>query len=139
MELAFGLDQSAGAADLRGLSVEFPPGLLVNPATTSLLCSTSAFDTSRNSPYASSQSGESCPDFSQVGTVEVTSGLGGGQTLRFGLFELDPPGGAAMRLGASPFGHPLFFDARIDSDEKGTYLVLGVGEVPAALQANCSS
>jgi DNA-binding beta-propeller fold protein YncE len=134
LEFAFGLDQSAGEADLRSLSVEFPPGLLANPATTSMLCSSTAFNTPRSSPYAPSQSGESCPDFSQVGTVEVTSGLGGGQTLRFGLFEFDPPPGAAMRLGASPFGQPLFFDVRIDSDEKGTYLVLGAGEVPGALQ-----
>jgi hypothetical protein len=135
LEFTVGLDQGGGESDLRGLSIEFPPGLLVNPATTSALCSASAFDTPRSSPYGPSQSGESCPDFSQVGTVEVRSDLGGGQTLRFGLFELDdPPAGSAMRLGASPFGFPLVFDAQINSDEKGTYLVLGASDVPGALQ-----
>ncbi|HWO15419.1 MAG TPA: NHL repeat-containing protein, partial [Solirubrobacterales bacterium] len=135
LEFSVALDQSGGEADLRSLSVDLPPGLLANPATTSLLCSTSAFDTPRNSPYVTSQSGESCPDFSQVGTVEVTSGLGGGQTLRVGLFELDdPPVGSAMRLGAAPFGQPLVFDAEIESDQKGTYLLLAATDVPGALQ-----
>ena len=50
--------------------------------------------------------------------------------------SLDPPPGAALRLGAAPFGQPLVFDARIDSDEKGTYLVLGATRASRqALQA----
>ena len=100
-----------------------------------MLCSAASFSAPRNSPFESSQSGEGCPDFSQVGTVEVTSGAGGGETRRFGLFELDPPGAAAMRLGAAPFGSPLLFDAEIDSDETGTYLALQAVDVPQALQA----
>ena len=102
LELGVGLDQGGREADLRSLLIDLPPGLLANPATTSTLCSDAAFATPRSSPYESSQSGESCPDRSQVGTVEVSTG--GGQAARFGLFELNPPGGAAMRLGASPFG-----------------------------------
>ena len=135
LDFSVALDQSGGEGDLRNLRIELPPGLLLDPATTSQLCSATAFETPRSSPYETSQSGESCPDYSQVGTVEVASGLGGGQTRRFGLFELDPAPGSAFRIGAAPFGRPLVFDAQIDSDEKGTYLVFGADDVPQALQA----
>jgi hypothetical protein len=131
LDFSLGLDQSGGESDLRGLRMEMPPGLLFNPAFSSTLCSAAAFETPRSSPYESSQSGEGCPNFSQVGTIEV--GSGGGQTRRFGLFELEPAAGSAFRLGAAPFGHPLLFDAEIHSDEKGTYTVLEAAEVPASL------
>jgi hypothetical protein len=135
LELNLALDQGGGETDLRSLRIDLPPGLLVNPAATGVLCSNAAFDTPRNSPYESSQSGESCPDRTQLGTVEVTTAAGGGQTRRFGLFELNPPSGAAMRLGASPFGQPLLLDGQIRSDTSGTYFSLAAAEVPQALRA----
>ena len=136
LEFGVGLDQSAGEADLRDLRIDLPPGLLVDPATVSPLCSDIAFNTPRVSQYDPDvTSGESCPDRSQVGTVAVDTAVGGGKTRRFGLFELDPASGAALRLGAAPFGHPLVFDAQIRSDVKGVYVSLTATDVPEALQA----
>ena len=134
LELSFGLDQSSGEADLRELGVELPPGLLLNPGFSAALCSEAAFGAPRSSPYdPSGQSGESCPDRSQVGTVEVSAA--GGATRRFGLFELGPAAGSAFRLGAAPFGRPLVLDAQIASDAKGAHLVLGASEIAQGLRA----
>ena len=132
LDFSLGLDQSGGEADLRELRIELPSGLLLDPAFNSTLCSAADFATPRSSLYESSQSGESCPDRTQLGTVEV--GSGGGARRRFGLFELDPAPGSAFRIGAAPFGQPLVFEAEIESDEKGTYLVLDASEVPHALR-----
>jgi hypothetical protein len=133
LAFAVGLDQSGGEADLRDLRIDLPPGLLLNPAVTATLCSAAAFNAPRSSPYESSLSGESCPDRSQVGTLEVAkTGVG---TRRFGLFELTTAAGTAIRLGASPFGTPLVFDAQIRSDSTGTYLSLAAADVPQGLAA----
>ncbi len=135
LEFGVGLDQGGGPSDLRDLRIELPPGLLLNSGFSATLCSASQFSTPRasSSPFAGSLSGESCPDRSQVGTVEVRSGADG--TRRFGLFQIDPVAGSAFRLGASPFGQPLVFEAQIDSDQRGTYLVLSATDVPGGLQA----
>jgi hypothetical protein len=130
LELALGLDQSGGQADLREAQIGLPPGLLVDPAAVNPLCQPTAFATPRSSPFEASQSGESCPDRTQVGTVEVQTG--GGQLRRFGLFELQAADGAALRLGASPYGQPLLFDARIDQDGGAAHLSLAAA-VPQAL------
>ena len=82
LDLALGLDQGGGEADLRSARIVLPPGLLLNPANgTGVLCSDAAFATPRTTPFAAgSESGESCPDQSQLGTVRVTSGIEGGKT-----------------------------------------------------------
>ncbi len=136
VDLNVALDQSGGGADLRELRLRLPPGLLLNPANgTGVLCQSSAFTTPRTPPFpAGSESGESCHDRSQVGTVEVTTGIGGGQTRRFGLFNLQPDAGTAARFGASPFGVPLVFDATINADVPGTYVDLDAGEIPQGLE-----
>lgn len=134
IDFTFGLDQGSGPADLRELGIELPPGLLLNPAATSLLCSATDFATPRSSPHEASASGESCPERSQVGVLEVASAAAG-QTRRFGLFALEPAQGSAFRLGAAPFGAPLLFEAHIDSDENGVHLSLGGSELPTALEA----
>jgi hypothetical protein len=135
IDLEIRLDQGSGESDLRGLRIEMAPGLLLDPAFSSTLCSAAAFTTPRSSSREpSSRSGESCPDRSQVGTVAVS--LGAGETRRFGLFELEPVPGAALRLGASPFGRPLTFDAVIASGAAGTFMSLEAEDVPEALGAS---
>jgi hypothetical protein len=136
VDLNVALDQSGGGADLRELRLQLPPGLLLNPANgTGVLCQNSAFTTPRTPPFpAGSESGESCHDRSQVGTVEVTTGIGGGQTRSFGLFNLQPDAGTAARFGASPFGVPLVFDATINADVPGAYVDLDAGEIPQELE-----
>jgi DNA-binding beta-propeller fold protein YncE len=122
VELGLGLDQSAGAADLRELALQLPPGLLANPAALPL-CQPEAFATPRPAP---SLSGESCPNRTQAGTLEIESSAPGAAARRFGLFHLRPPDGVAARFGASPYGAPIFFDAQLRRDPDGSYgLALG--------------
>ncbi|HWO16448.1 MAG TPA: NHL repeat-containing protein [Solirubrobacterales bacterium] len=137
LDFAVGLDQGGEEENLRDWSIDLPAGLLLNPAATPLLCSDAAFDTPRSSPFEPSESGESCDDRSQIGTVEVTTGIGGGETRRFGLFNLEPADGAALQLGASPFGVPLVFDAQLRAGGKEAFgLTLQAIDVPNALQAH---
>ena len=94
------------AGDLEDLSIELPPGLIENP-TAVPRCSQTLFHTSRSSPFEASLSGEDCPDRTQVGTVEVRSSRGGGETRTFGLFNLAPPPAAPSELGFNPYGAPI--------------------------------
>lgn len=131
VDLELGLDQGGGGADLRSLRVGMPVGMLVNPAAVGL-CDEEDFGPPRASPFGPSESGESCPARSQVGVVEVRSGAA--ESRRFGLFNLPPGDGAALRLGASPFGEPLLLDAQVDAGADGDYaFALRAEEVPQGL------
>src|SRR6187551_2607381 len=70
-----GIPHSDG--DLRNLALTMPPGLLTNARVVGQ-CDLRQFDTPRSSPFELSAAGESCPDGSQVGTVDVHSSLGAG-------------------------------------------------------------
>ena len=108
--------------DLEDLRFEMPPGTIANP-TVLEECKAQQFHTPRLSPYEESLSGESCPDKTQVGTLEVMTSLGGGETRRFGLFNLETPPGIATQIGASPYGTPVVFDVDILTDPNGTYVM----------------
>jgi hypothetical protein len=108
--------------DLRELALELPAGLLLNPAVLEQ-CSATAFHTPRISAFFDSRSGESCPDRSQVGTVEVSSSLGEGEPRRFGLFNLAPPPGVAAQLGFAPYGRQAVVDLRLHEGGDGSYRV----------------
>jgi hypothetical protein len=119
--------------DLRDLRIEAPPGLIVNPAALSK-CTLTQFHTPRSSPFESSRSGESCSDRSQVGTVELATSLGGGETRRFGLFNLEPAPGVPAQLGFSPFGSPVVLNENLRPNADGSYaLTLEAANVPQAL------
>ncbi len=113
--------------DLRNLRIEAPQGMLLNPtfqgsiASELVKCSLVEFQTPRSSPYEESRSGESCPIYTQVGTVDVHTTFGGGVTRRFGLFNLKASPGVPAQLGASPYGAPLVFDAALVPDSAGRY------------------
>jgi hypothetical protein len=93
---------------LRNLSLEMPPGLINIPFAVPR-CGNHFFTTPRNSPFEESQSGESCPDDTQIGVATVRSSFGGGETRTFGLFNLTPPPGALSQVGFNPYGHPIVF------------------------------
>jgi hypothetical protein len=127
MHLGF---KEAGAfpdGDLRDLRIETPQGMLLNPtfqgsvASDLVKCSLVDFQTPRVSPYETSLSGESCPNFTQVGTIEVHTSFGGGATRRFGLFNLKASPGLPAQLGAAPFGSPVVFDVTLVPDSAGRY------------------
>jgi DNA-binding beta-propeller fold protein YncE len=125
--LGVGLDPGE---ELRSARFELAPGMLADPAAASL-CSAGKFATPRSSPFESSLSGESCPDRSQVGTIELDTALGSPR--RFGLFNLNPAPGAAAELAASPYGIPLRFEAQISSDSQGAHLSLEA-QIPQGLE-----
>jgi len=126
-----------GAAPIRKLRLDLPPGLLIDPPAAAL-CGSAAFATPRSSPFAASAAGESCGGSTQVGTVDVQKSPG--ESRRFGLFQLNPQEGVAARFGAAPFGFPLVFDARFDEVEGGFLrLVLESSEVPNALNLEGAS
>lgn len=124
-----GLNEAGGFpdGDLRDLRIETPQGMLLNPtfegsvASELVRCSAVDFQTPRVSPYEESFSGESCPLYTQVGTIELHSSFGGGITRRFGLFNLKAAPGLPAQLGASPFGSPLVFDVGLVPDSSGRY------------------
>jgi hypothetical protein len=119
--------------DVRDLRIEMPPGLIVNPNALDE-CTANQFNTPRTSPFEASASGESCPDRSQVGTVEVGSSLGGGSPMRFGLFNLVPPDGVPAQLGFSPFGRPIIFNVELRPLADGSYaLTLEIANTPQSL------
>lgn len=119
--------------DVRDLRVEMPPGLIVNPSVVGK-CRLVEFDTPRQSPFESSRSGESCPDRTQVGTVEVQTSLDGGKGLRFGVFNLEPAAGVPAQLGFSPFGAPVVLDENLRPNPDGSYvLTLEAANVPQTL------
>jgi hypothetical protein len=118
--------------DIREIRIDRPPGLIENPTVVGQ-CRVAQFNTPRVSPFQTSLSGESCPDRSQVGTIEVQSSYGGGQTRTFGLFNLVPPPGFSALLGAAPFGMPLTFAQRVSSDEGSYQLSLAASEVSQLL------
>ena len=95
--------EEEGDPGFRALTIHLPPGLLVNPIQITE-CSAAAFETPRTSPYEVSESGESCPNSSQVGVIAVDAG---GTVRYFGLFNLASEAGIVNRLGAAPFGVPL--------------------------------
>lgn len=102
--------------DVRNIRIDRPAGLIENPNVVAR-CTIAAFNTPRVSPFQESLSGESCPDASQVGTITVRSAFDGGATRTFGVFNLVPPAGFPALLGASPFGMPITFAARIRGAE----------------------
>jgi len=124
LEIATGFETEAGARRVHDFAVHMPPGLLLNP-TMVPECSEADFHTPRISPFEASSSGESCPNSSQVGVLHVNMG---GTDRWFGLFNLAHPFGTVAAIGASPFGVPLVFKAKVREADAGLDLVLD--EVP---------
>ena len=116
--------------DIRDLRLEMPSGMIVNPSITPA-CTRALFHTPRMSPFEDSRSGESCPNSSQVGTVEVQTSEG---ERTFGLFNLVSAPGALAQLGFSPFGSPVVIDVMVNPNPDGSYsLVLEAENMPQSL------
>jgi hypothetical protein len=116
--------------DIRDLRIEMPQGLIVNPSITPV-CTREQFHTPRISPFAPSRSGESCPDWSQLGTAKVATGSG---ERTFGVFNLTAPPGVPAQFGLAPFGAPIVIDVGLAPNPDGTYtLSLEAEDIPQAL------
>jgi len=119
--------------DLRDLRIEMPAGLTFNPAALPK-CDLAQFHVPRDSPFESSRSGESCPQDTQIGTVEVATSFGGGGALRFGVFNLQPAPGLPAQIGFAPFGAPIAMDVELRQADDGSYpLALVARDFPQRL------
>jgi len=127
MHLGFNKAGGFPDGDLRDLRIDTPQGMLLNPtfqgsvASDLVRCSLVYFQTPRVSPYEESRSGESCPLYTQVGTIDVHTSFGGGTTRRFGLFNLKAAPGLPAQLGAAPFGSPVVFNVGLAPGSQGRY------------------
>jgi hypothetical protein len=105
------------AGHLRDSSVDFPPGEIVDPAASPVLCTEEEL----------SNEGElGCPDASQVGTVDViTVPVAGPETYTSPLYNMVPPPGTAAELGFDAIGVGVFvhFSGSVRSD--GDYGITG--------------
>lgn len=140
-ELTFDVDFEgtgpSGENGLRSLGLELPPGLFENPtALRQSYCDAKEFTTPRDSPWEASQSGESCVDKTQVGTLTVRSAAGGAETRTFGLFNLVPKRGEPAELGASPFGEPIVFVPSIRQAEGAYGITLKATDIPQGLRVS---
>ncbi|HEX4308282.1 MAG TPA: hypothetical protein VHZ54_19765 [Solirubrobacterales bacterium] len=118
---------------LRNLHILMPPGLLENQTAVSQ-CSPSQFQTHRVSPFESSLSGESCPQQSQVGVVQVTRL--GGESRSFGLFDLEPAPGVPAQLGFAPWGEHITFDSAVAAPQDNYALSLNAVDIPQGLEVS---
>lgn len=100
--------------DLRDLQIEMPGGLIENPDALPK-CTQAQFHTHRSSPFEESLSGENCPAYTQVGVVTLHTSYGGGETRRFGVFNLVPAPGVPSQLGFAPYGVPITLSSQIRS------------------------
>ncbi len=115
--------------DVKDLEIDLPPGLIENPAAVPQ-CSLVAFHIPRTSPFEDSLTGESCPDRTQIGTVEVRSSFGGGTTRTFGVFNLVPPPGAPSQLGFNAYGAPVTFIPHVRQADGEYGLTLRAEDIP---------
>src|SRR4051794_32701521 len=119
--------------DVKDLEIDLPAGLFLNPKALSE-CTALQFSTPRVSPYAPSLSGESCSDKSQIGTVEVKTSRAGGETRRFGVFNLAPPPGVTAQMGFAAYGNPVILDIAIPQAADGSYsMTLRARNMPQSL------
>ncbi len=128
--LVLSTEVNFAGGDVKDLEIDLPPGLIENPAAVPR-CSLLAFHTPRTSPYEEDPlSGESCPDRTQIGAVEVRSSFGGGTTRSFGVFNLDPPPGAPSELGFNPYGAPIVFIPHVRQADGEYGLTLTAENIP---------
>lgn len=116
-----------GAGHLRDLSVDLPPGLIVNPTATPVLC-TELELTSEGFP--------GCPDDSQLGIVDVTTITGGPFTKAAPLYNMVPPPGAAASLGLDALGVGVFVHITGGVRSDGDYGITGGVKDTVALTNN---
>jgi hypothetical protein len=95
-------DQLAGAGHFRDIVVNLPRGLLGDPAAAPVLC-TEAELTSEGTP--------DCPEESQVGVINLTTGVGPVGTVGVeddNLYAMVPPPGSPAEFGFNAIGIGVF-------------------------------
>ncbi len=90
--------------NVKDITVDLPPGFVGDPNATPAKCTLRELENSRGS----SASGNSCPPGSQVGELEVEFVSNSHAPLKEPIFNMVPPHGVALQVGAN-FIAPLAF------------------------------
>ena len=85
-----------GAGHVRDAIADLPPGQIVNPAATPVLCTAVEFFTSN------------CPPASQIGLISVLTAISGPTTYTSPLYNLVPPAGVASDFAFNAIGAGIF-------------------------------
>jgi hypothetical protein len=117
-------DFLTAAGHLRDAIVDFPRGVIVNPASTPQLCTEAELIT---------ETSPGCPLESQVGTISaITVGAGTEEAYVSPLYNMVPPPGEAAALGFDALGAGVFIHVLGEVRSDGDYgLSGGVHEAPA--------
>ncbi|HXS34425.1 MAG TPA: hypothetical protein VN758_11705, partial [Solirubrobacterales bacterium] len=113
-----------GAGHVREVTVDLPPGEIVNPAATPVLC-TEAELTSEGEP--------GCPDASQVGLVDLTTVVGSPEVNTAPLYNMVPPPGQAASLGFDAVGVGIYVHLSGSVRSDGDYGLSGTSSDILAL------
>lgn len=109
---------------LRDFSVDFPRGVVVNPAATPVLCTEAELIT---------QVEPSCPDASAVGTITLLGLEVAPRARTSPLYNMVPPPGEAASLGFDAFGLGVFIHVGGEVRNDGNYGLTGGSKDALAL------
>lgn len=109
---------------LRDVTLDFPPGEIVDPAATPVLC-TEVLLTSEGNP--------GCPAASQVGIVEIVTVLA---VVTTPLYNMVPPPGTAAQLGFDALGVGIFVHVSGGVRSDGDFGITGTTPDALALTNN---
>jgi hypothetical protein len=110
-----------GSGHLREVSVDFPRGVLINPAATPELCT-----------EAQLISTAGCPLDSQVGALTVITAVANPEADTSPVFNMVPPPGRPASLGFNALGVGVFIHPSGELRSDGDYGITGtVSELPA--------
>ncbi|HXS46978.1 MAG TPA: hypothetical protein VN756_05905, partial [Solirubrobacterales bacterium] len=112
------------AGHLRDLSVDFPRGVVINPAATPVLCTEAELIT---------QVTPSCPTASAVGTITILGLEVAPRARTSPLYNMVPPPGEAASLGFDAFGLGVFIHVSGKVRNDGDYGLTGESDDALAL------
>jgi hypothetical protein len=118
-DLGFPTEKAAvlgGAGHLRDAKIDFPPGEIVNPTATPVLCTEKQL-TGEEEP--------NCPIESQVGTVGVTTVVASLESNIVPVYNMVPPPGTPAELGFDALGVGIFVHVSGSLRSDGDYGITG--------------
>jgi hypothetical protein len=113
------------AGHLRDLKIDFPRGVVINPAATPVLCTEAELIT---------QEVPSCPTASAVGTITILTGeVAAPRARTLPLYNMVPPPGTAASLGFDALGVGVFIHVGGEVRNDGDYGLTGGSKDALAL------
>lgn len=121
------LGNLGAAGHLRDVSIDFPPGQIINPTATPVLCTEAELSNEVN---------QGCPDASQLGTVDIITVAPSPISYTSPLYNMVPPPGQAAMLGFDAIGIGVFVHLSGGVRSDGDYGITGGSADALALVNN---